>query len=58
MDRERGDRVSPIPVAENNFTCDIEGCGKVCASKAGLTIHRKRKHQILKKKNAFQMSEM
>ena len=30
---------------EDNFTCDWQDCGKVCKSKAGLTVHRRRMHE-------------
>ena len=53
VDRERGPRTSPIPVVTNNLVCDFEGCGKVCASKAGLTIHRRKMHEISKEKRVF-----
>ena len=49
---ERGERNQRAPENES-LTCDFEGCGKVCLSKAGLTIHRKRIHEISKDKVKF-----
>ena len=43
---ERGDR--NVRSDNNDLTCDVEGCGKVCKSKAGVTNHRKRTHEISK----------
>ena len=34
------------------FVCEV--CGKVCKSKGGLTIHRKRMHEVSKMKKSFQ----
>ena len=31
------------------FTCPVEGCGKVCRSRGGLTIHRRRMHEAARK---------
>ena len=33
------------------FACEV--CGKVCKSKAGLVIHRRRMHEVSKKKKVF-----
>ncbi len=38
---------------DDDFICDWEGCGKVCKSKAGLTNHRKRIHEISSQKVMF-----
>ena len=49
---ERGER--NVRPDNNDLTCDVEGCGKVCTSKAGLTNHRKRIHEISKEKVKFE----
>ena len=38
---------------EKRETWECEVCGKVCRSKGGLTIHKKRMHQISKLKKSF-----
>ena len=38
-------------VTEFVFVCDV--CGKVCKSKAGVTIHRKRMHEVSSLKKTF-----
>ena len=53
VDRQRGERTSPVPPPPPDFVCDVEGCGKECASKAGLTIHRRKKHEISSQKVKF-----
>ena len=40
-------------VVEESFICDIDGCDKVCRSKAGLVNHRRRIHQISREKVTF-----
>ena len=50
VEEERGSRVSPTPEQPDVFVCDFEGCDKVCASKAGLTNHRRRMHEVSKEK--------
>ena len=47
----RGSR-NQIP-EQDGLICDYEGCGKEFVSKAGLTIHRKRIHEISKEKVKF-----
>ena len=49
---ERGER-NKLPDNEN-LTCDVEGCGKTCKSKAGLTNHRRRMHEKSKEKVRFE----
>ena len=36
-----------------NFTCDFEGCNKVCKDKTGLAVHRKRMHEVSSHKVIF-----
>ena len=36
-----------------SLTCDVEGCGKICLSKAGLAVHFKRLHSISSQKVTF-----
>ena len=51
---ERGERVSPVPQQQpTTFECEVEGCGKVCSSKGGLTLHRRKMHEISKEKVVF-----
>ena len=38
---------------DDNFICDIDGCDKICRSKAGLVNHRRRIHQISSEKVIF-----
>ena len=40
-------------VGEDDLTCEWENCGRVFKSKGGLTIHRKRVHEISKQKVKF-----
>ena len=40
---------------ENELEC--EDCGKVCKSKGGLTIHRRRMHEVSVKKRVFKCDE-
>lgn len=47
---ERGERNKAV---EESLTCDYEGCGVVFLSKAGLTIHTKRIHEISENKVKF-----
>lgn len=49
---ERGER--NIRSDNDDLTCDVEGCGKICKSKAGLTNHRRRTHEISKEKVKFE----
>ena len=49
---ERGERNITVGV-QDDFTCDWEGCGKVCKSKGGLTAHRRRMHEVSKHKVIF-----
>ena len=37
----------PVTHSTTEFTCEAEGCGKTCKSKAGLAIHKKRMHKML-----------
>ena len=48
---DRGERNQTLE--EESLVCEVEGCGKVCKSKAGLTIHRKRMHEESKEKVTF-----
>ena len=47
---EPRDRIMP-KVAEVKWDCEV--CGRVCKSKAGLTIHKKRVHEVSEKKKKF-----
>ena len=38
---------------ENELECKYEGCGKVCKSKAGLTVHQKRMHRAADERMRF-----
>jgi ribosomal protein L31 len=49
---ERGER-NQLREEPEGFTCDWEGCGKECKSKAGLVNHRKRIHQKSSQKVTF-----
>ena len=43
---EQGEeRVSRSQRREGGLICEYEGCGKICKSRAGLTIHQKRMHR-------------
>ena len=48
---EPRDRTMPR-VEASSLECEV--CGKVCKSKAGLTIHKKRMHEISTKKKSFE----
>ena len=37
----------PVTHSTTEFTCEAEGCGKTCKSKAGLAIHKKRMHKMM-----------
>ena len=50
VDEVRGDRKYTV-VNDNSLTCDV--CNKICRSKAGLTIHRKRMHEKSSQKKIF-----
>ena len=58
-ERKAGHRVNEVRGERNtrhvddDFICDWEGCGKICKSKAGLTNHRKRIHEISNQKVMF-----
>jgi hypothetical protein len=49
---DRGERSKEVE-RKTTFTCDIENCGKICVSKSGLVIHKKRIHNISKEKVMF-----
>ena len=49
---EKIERNSQLPVI-TNLICDFQGCNKVCKSKAGLTVHRKRMHEVSTHKVKF-----
>ena len=52
---ERNQRVQ-IPVVPGEvpgYKCEYEGCGMVCKSRAGLTVHRKRMHERADNKAVF-----
>ena len=49
--QNRGQRSSPQE--ETSLVCQFENCGKVCKSKAGLTIHVKRMHEESSQKVDF-----
>ena len=53
VDRERGPRTSPVPPPPPDFKCDFEDCDKICFNKAGLTIHKRKMHQISSVKVVF-----
>ena len=38
---------------ENELACEYEGCGKVCKSKAGLTVHQKIRHREAEERVRF-----
>ena len=42
-----------IDRGELDLTCRYEGCGKVCKSKGGLTIHQKRMHRVAEGRVTF-----
>jgi hypothetical protein len=48
---ERGPR--NITETNDDLMCEEEGCGKICKNKAGLSIHRKRMHNISSQKVYF-----
>ena len=48
---ERGSR-NQVP-DNDSLVCDFEGCGREFKSKGGLTIHRKRMHEVSKEKVMF-----
>ena len=52
----RGER-NQIIRQEANYTCDRDGCNKVCMSKAGLVNHRKRIHLVSKEKVVFKCDD-
>ena len=52
VEEERGERNVRV-VEEETFICEYEGCRKICKSKAGLTIHRKRIHEKSSQKVIF-----
>ena len=37
----------PVTHSTTEFTCEAEGRGKTCKSKAGLAIHKKRMHKMM-----------
>ena len=47
------ERNNLVQEGANNLICDVEGCYKVCKSKAGLVIHRKRMHDVSSQKIIF-----
>jgi hypothetical protein len=49
---EKIDRSTPVR-EEGELKCEWEGCNKVCKSKAGLTVHRRRMHEISSQKVNF-----
>ena len=49
---EKIERNNKVPVI-TNFTCDFEGCNKVCKDKTGLAVHRKRMHEASSHKVIF-----
>ena len=51
---ERGSR-NCTPSEEVDLTCEV--CEKVCVSKAGLVIHKKRMHEISKEKVTFKCND-
>ena len=38
---------------ENVLVCQYERCGKVCRSKASLTVHQKWKHRVAEERMRF-----
>ena len=38
---------------ENDLECKFEGCGMICRSKAGLTMHQKRVHRAAEERKRF-----
>ena len=49
---EQGERNQRV-VEEDIFRCTWDGCGKICKSKAGLTTHKSRIHQVSRQKVIF-----
>ena len=47
------ERNNLVQEGANDLICDVEGCYKVCKSKAGLVIHRKRMHDVSSQKVIF-----
>ena len=52
MLEESGER-NVIMELEEQWICEWEECGKVCKSKAGLTVHRRRMHERSDQKVTF-----
>ena len=41
----------------NELKCRYEWCGKECKSRAGLTMHEKRMHRVVKERVQFECSK-
>ena len=50
---ENEERVNREVRADTVLECMYEGCGKVCRSKAGLTVHQKRMHRAAEERVRF-----
>ena len=53
VETERGARTSPVPDPPPDFVCEVDGCGRSFFNKAGLTIHRRKIHEISGQKVKF-----
>ena len=62
-EKQRGNRNQEEQIERNitnvneSLTCDIEGCGRICLSKAGLAVHVKRLHSISSQKVTFKCNQ-
>jgi hypothetical protein len=52
--RENEERMERKARSINVLECRYEGCGKVCKSRAGLTIHEKRMHRVAEERVRFE----
>ena len=39
-----------LSLSNKNFVCEIEGCGHSCVTKVAINAHRRRTHNIIKKR--------
>ena len=64
-DHQRGNMATGIPIQRNvprseggnPLECNFPGCGKICKSRGGLAIHKRRMHDEEKKKLDFRCSK-
>ena len=52
---QRGERIQPGE--QDDLICRVDGCGKKCRSKAGLTNHIKRTHEVSTQKKIFKCED-